>query len=465
MPALSVAVSESRPAWERLNQLMEALQEGAPKALVASVEHEVARAFAAAQAEFVGTLLQRSDVNAPRVMIDGVLHRRVGRSAKSLMTLAGPVVVERALYTPMKREPGTNSVSALELRVGVVSGFFTPASASAVAWAGAHLVPREVEELFRRTGQMAPSRSSIDRLMKSLSTRWEDNREQFETAMTATISIPEGTASVAASLDGTMIPMSSGAQRERRAQQKAEDKKQTGPVGYKEASVATLSFLDVKGQVLSTIRHARMPETRKRALKAALLRDMTQVHALAPQLPIVKVADGVDDNWTFLKNAPGDIEVIDFFHACEHFYDALATAWGTTRARAEFPIWRDVLRDCTDGVVVIVSLLRKLRRAFPRRTKVRRALGYFVRNRRRMQYATTRARGLPIASGVVEAACKTVVASRMRRAGMRWSMAGGQALLTLRAAALSGNFDGVFELAAPPRHEVEAAHLTIVRSE
>jgi hypothetical protein len=178
-----------------------------------------------------------------------------------------------------------------------------------------------------------------------------------------------------------------------------------------------------------------MPETRKRALKAALLRDMTQVRALAPQLPIVKVADGVDDNWTFLKNAPGDIEVIDFFHACEHFYDALATAWGTTRARAEFPIWRDVLRDCTDGVVVIVSLLRKLRRAFPRRTKVRRALGYFVRNRRRMQYATTRARGLPIASGVVEAACKTVVASRMRRAGMRWSMAGGQALLTLRAAA------------------------------
>jgi hypothetical protein len=137
---------------------------------------------------------------------------------------------------------------------------------------------------------MAPSRSSIDRLMKSLSTRWEDNREQFETAMTATISIPEGTASVAASLDGTMIPMSSGAQRERRAQQKAEDKKQTGPVGYKEASVATLSFLDVKGQVLSTIRHARMPETRKRALKAALLRDMTQVHALAPQLPIAGAA-------------------------------------------------------------------------------------------------------------------------------------------------------------------------------
>jgi len=464
MSSLSVAVSESRPAWKRLNQLMQALEQGAPQALAASVEQEVAQAFAAAQAEFTGALLERSDVNVPRVMIDGVLHRRVGRSAKTLMTLAGSVVVERTLYTPMKRAPGTHSVSALELRAGVVSGFFTPAAASVVAWAGAHLVPREVEELFRRTGRIAPSRSSIDRLMKSLSTRWEENREQFETAMTSTISIPEGTASVVASLDGTMVPMSSGAQRERRAKQKADDKKQTGPVGFKEASVATLSFLDVKGRVLSTIRHARMPEPRKRALKAALLRDMAHVHALAPDLPIVKVADGVDDNWNFLRNAPGDVEVIDFFHACEHFYDALATAWGTRRARAQFPIWRDVLRDCTDGVAVIVSLLRKLRRSFPRRTKIRRVLGYFVRNRRRMEYAATRARGLPIASGVVEAACKSVVANRMRRAGMRWSMAGGQALLTLRAAALSDRFDDVFDLAAPPRREVEAAHLTLVRS-
>jgi hypothetical protein len=92
-------------------------------------------------------------------------------------------------------------------------------------------------------------------------------------------------------------------------------------------------------------------------------------------------------------------QIIDFFHVCEHFYGALATAWGTRRARAQFPIWRDVLRDCTDGVAVIVSLLRKLRRSFPRRTKIRRTLGYFVRNRRRMQYAATRARGLSIASG------------------------------------------------------------------
>jgi hypothetical protein len=89
----------------------------------------------------------------------------------------------------------------------------------------------------------------------------------------------------------------------------------------------------------STIRHARMPETRKRALKAALLRDMAHVRALAPDLSIVKVADGVDDNGNFLRNAPGDVEVIDLFHACERFSDALATGWGGRGERADYFRW------------------------------------------------------------------------------------------------------------------------------
>ena len=58
-------------------------------------------------------------------------------------------------------------------------------------------------------------------------------------------------------------------------------------------------------------------------------------------------------------------------------------------------------------------------------------LGYFRRNRQRMDYAEAAQRGLPIGSGVVEAACKTLVTERLKRSGMRWREAGGQAILTL----------------------------------
>ena len=50
-------------------------------------------------------------------------------------------------------------------------------------------------------------------------------------------------------------------------------------------------------------------------------------------------------------------------------------------------------------------------------------------------------RGLPIGSGVVEAACKTLVTERMKRSGMRWREAGGQAILTLRGWMQSGRFE------------------------
>ena len=57
--------------------------------------------------------------------------------------------------------------------------------------------------------------------------------------------------------------------------------------------------------------------------------------------------------------------------------------------------------------------------------------GYFTTNAARMAYPTYRARGLPIGSGAVESAAKHLVQDRLKRAGMRWSEAGAEALLAL----------------------------------
>lgn len=68
-------------------------------------------------------------------------------------------------------------------------------------------------------------------------------------------------------------------------------------------------------------------------------------------------------------------------------------------------------------------------------------LHYFETNRERMRYAQFRAQGYPIGSGTVESACKRVIGARLKQAGMCWSKAGAQGVLSLRTALLSGRWD------------------------
>jgi hypothetical protein len=60
-------------------------------------------------------------------------------------------------------------------------------------------------------------------------------------------------------------------------------------------------------------------------------------------------------------------------------------------------------------------------------------LTYFRNQQPRMHYAEYLRRHLPIASGVMEASCKTLVTQRLKRSGMAWTRDGGQAILTLRS--------------------------------
>ena len=67
--------------------------------------------------------------------------------------------------------------------------------------------------------------------------------------------------------------------------------------------------------------------------------------------------------------------------------------------------------------------------------------GYFEKNAARMRYDEYLREGYPIASGVIEGACRHFVKDRMERSGMRWCLAGAQAMLNVRAIYLSSYWD------------------------
>lgn len=400
--------------------------------------------------EILAEHLERADIDAPEILIDGELHRRVLRAEQTYLTTAGEVCVERTLYRP-RSDPNAPAVAALDRVIGMVDGYLTPEAAATALYVVAEMTPKGAEALFKRIGNMTPSKSTLDRLPKTVSTTWEENREAFETALRAAIRIPRGAHSVAVSLDGVLAPMVDGERSEKREQTADEGRLTRGPAGYREVGCGTLSFCDANGDLMSAIRFARSPEAKKATLKQMLEAELRVVRDLRPDLHVVKLADGADDNWTFLAGQLKDgVEVIDFFHAVEHLSAALGAAYGdgSTEARARLVELRHRLAEQDDGAERVISALAYLAKKHPRSLHVKRALKYFRKHRHRMSYVALKKRGLPIGSGVVEAACKTLVAQRLKRSGMRWSDEGAQAILTPRGWVQSERYDEAWALVA-----------------
>lgn len=95
-----------------------------------------------------------------------------------------------------------------------------------------------------------------------------------------------------------------------------------------------------------------------------------------------------------------------------------------------------------DSLIATIEEAARARRLGPAQRKpVDRALGYIRRNKSFMDYPTYLAHGLPIASGVIEGACRHLVQDRLGITGARWDLHGAEAVLRLRALHTSGDWD------------------------
>ena len=139
---------------------------------------------------------------------------------------------------------------------------------------------------------------------------------------------------------------------------------------------------------------------------------------------------------------PGALQIVDLFHAKEHLPDVSKALHGAVKECAE--AWTQARWDeLAEGR--LDDLLAALRLHAGHCEEARKCGEYLDRNRNRMQYKAFRASGLCVGSGVVEAGCKITVGTRMKRAGMHWTIAGTNAILALRCCYLSGRFEDFWE--------------------
>ena len=435
-----------------MHQQEEKWQEETPLGLEA-FEQELNEHLMELGQELIAKELSRYDVDAKEIEVEGIRYKRGQRSKMTYQSAMGPVAVERYLYYAFESE--SKGICPLELRVGIVNGLFTPRAARQSAFALAHLTPRDAEELFAEIGNMRPSRSTLDRLPKAISQQWEEQRAEWERALRRTETVAPEAVTVVVSQDGVMAPMKDG---ERSKKRSNPEKWATGPAGYREVGCGTVSLHDAEGKRLQTIRYGRMPEKRKATLHTQLEAELQSTLALCPDLTVVKLADGAKDNWTSLESMDLGLSpniqvnqflIVDFFHAAEHLKRACDAIWGkaSIKGKAEFERLRILLKEHADGVGKVIRSLRYRvgRTTKQKKQRIQTELTYFRNQRHRMHYADYLQRNLPIASGVVEAACKTLVTQRMKCSGMAWSHSGGQAILTLRSLVQSRRWQSAWD--------------------
>jgi len=416
-------------------------------------ERELHEHVMAIERELLKEELARYDVTAKQIEVDGVMYRYTVTSSETYLSAAGHITVTRNLYRPSGR--GSKSICPLELRTGIIRGQWTPRAARQAAFVMAHLTPGNSEALFDELGSMRPSRSSLDRLPKGLSPHWEAHRREWEAALRAQEAVPGEAAVVAISVDGVMVRMKGS---DRSAKRDLPGKHASGPKGQKEAGCGTVVLYDVEGERLQTVRYGRMPEKKKVTLQQQLETEVASVLAIRPDLKRVLLSDGAKDNWRLLyevDQACGpppqpSIEIVDFYHACDHLKEGCDAAWGesTPHGKAEFERLKTLLKEADDGAERIIRVLKYHRgRARGRkRERLETQLTYFRNQRHRMHYAEYLRDNLPIASGVMEASCKTLVTQRLKQSGMAWTQAGGQAILTLRSLIQSDRWQPAWQL-------------------
>jgi hypothetical protein len=174
--------------------------------------------------------------------------------------------------------------------------------------------------------------------------------------------------------------------------------------------------------------------------------------------PTVYLCDGQETLWQACHEYLPDnnaTEILDLLHVTPRLWQAAKLFCGEKSAQV-VPFVRQRLTQVLQGkVATVVRGLRRLATAqklsTAKRKVLRRICRYLHKNRRRMRYDEYLAKGYPIASGVIEGACRHVVKDRMERAGMHWTVAGAQAMLDVRSVWVSGQWQ------AFQQHRIERA--------
>jgi len=373
----------------------------------------------------------------------GQLARYAGRRPKRFTTVLGPLTLERAYYHCAACDAG---FAPRDHTLGLADTSLSPAVTRMVGGVGALVSFQEGSDLVRELAGVEVTPKHVERAAEAL------GREIAADERRAVESVPA--AAVAPTLylgmDGTGIPMRAAALAGRVGKQP------DGTAKTREVKLCTVWSAEARDAAGRPVRDpgsvsysaalesaaSRDTDAQPSEFAARVVREATRRGFSQARRGVV-LGDGALWIWNLAaEHFPGAIQIVDRFHAKEHLSSVAKAVYGVPSDLGR--TWahqRHLELDAGD----LVAVVRALETHAPTSAEARTCREYIQRNHHRMRYPAFEAQGLCTSSGVVEAGCKVAIGTRLKRAGMHWTVQGANAIIALRCTKLSGRFEDFWE--------------------
>lgn len=370
----------------------------------------------------------------------GQMARYRQRRPRHLLTVVGPVQLERAYYCCTACHRGQ---SPQDRELDIVDTAYSPGVRRMMAVVGSDASFDQGREQMHSLAGLEVTRKAVERHAEAIGGDIE-RREQAAIQRAVQLDLPEVAGNdipvLYIEMDGTGVPVTA-------AETEGRQGKNGEPAHTREVKlgcVFTQTKTDPEGRPMrdesSTTYSGAIEgaeEFGRRMYSEAWRRGWSRAETK------VIIADGAVWIWNIAdREFPGAIQIVDLYHAREHLWVLAGKLFATEERQRKR--WATGLQKKLDAGK-IESLVKQLR-AFPAPSVdvaelLRVEAEYFERNRERMRYPVFRRQKLFVGSGVIEAACRTVIAKRLKQSGMFWTLRGANAIIALRCCRLNRDFE------------------------
>ena len=344
--------------------------------------------------------------------------RYVGRRAKTFQSALGALTLDRAYYHCVVCDAG---FCPRDRALGLQDASLSPAVTRMVGRVGAMVSFVEGSALMQELAAVPVDPKQVERTAEAL------GREIAADERRRVAPEPPAAPTMYLGMDGTGVPMRAAALAGRAGKQP------DGSAKTREVKLCTVWTAEGRDAKSIPVRDPGSVSY-SAAIESAASRDTDTVPSAFAQrvdrearrrgfdqaLRRVVLGDGALWIWNLAEEYfPGARQIVDIFHAKQR-HDELDAGQ-------------------------LDAILHALGVHAETNDEARKCLDYVTRNHSRMRDPEFRAQGLCVSSGVVEAGCKVVIGTRLKRAGMHWTVAGADAIIALRCCLLSGRFEDFWE--------------------
>ena len=409
---------------------------------------------------------------APAERVGSCGHRQqlVGYRPKQVLSLLGKLTFKRAYYQCVREEQdapartqdgcthgeapadrlwgiqGRRTTAGVQQAVGYLCATSTleEAAASLSRLLPLQISARQALNLLQPLGEAVQQQE--DEQMRVL---WESASQARSTSSPAEADQHEPIERLSIELDGVFARLRRGS-----VPMQEQERKRPGDV-YREVKVGAVFeasrgpersrlapgvFVDEAGPKHYVARRSKAEDFGK------LLYTLAVEQGLERAQQLVALGDGAAWIWRLVaEHFPTAVQIVDVWHAKEHVWKVAHAVFGAATPQAS--VWAEhACRLLVEGKIEELVEELVVLPPVPPEPGASRSVpdierDYFISNAGRLRYPAFRAQGMHIGSGIAEAACKTVVETRAKRSGMRWTPEGLDAVLPLRTAKLNGTYD------------------------